>query len=129
MYGPGISERRRAPGGDIIRYTDAALDSGGNGMYSGAGRRRHPDSGGQGYGEPEDSACWASIWEPWDFLAEIEKSGMPDALDSLILDNYTIEPRMLLEGSVYRETGEPVKNLALNDIVVNRAGRSAYYRL
>lgn len=56
------------------------------------------------------------------FLAEIEKAGVPDALDSLILDNYTIEPRMLLEGTVYREGREPVKNLALNDIVVNRAG-------
>ena len=56
------------------------------------------------------------------FLAEIEKTGVPDALDSLILDNYTSEPRMLLEGTVYREGKEPVKNLALNDIVVNRAG-------
>lgn len=56
------------------------------------------------------------------FLAEIEKSGIPEALDSLILDNYTIEPRMLLEGTVYRAGGEPVRNLALNDIVVNRAG-------
>ena len=56
------------------------------------------------------------------FLAEIEKSGVEEALDSLILDNYTIEPRMLLEGTVYREGREPVQNLALNDIVVNRAG-------
>lgn len=56
------------------------------------------------------------------FLAEIEKAGIPDALDSLILDNYTIEPRMLLEGSVHRGDGSPVKNIALNDIVVNRAG-------
>ena len=56
------------------------------------------------------------------FLAEIEKAGVPDALDSLILDNYTIEPRMLLEGCVHRAGKEPVRNLALNDIVVNRAG-------
>ena len=45
------------------------------------------------------------------FLAEIEKSGIPEAMDSL-----------LLEGRVYREDGEPVRNIALNDIVVNRAG-------
>ncbi|MBC5660077.1 NAD(+)/NADH kinase [Anaerosacchariphilus sp. NSJ-68] len=56
------------------------------------------------------------------FLAEIEKSGISEALDSLILDNYTIEPRMLLEGTVHRADGDPVRNLALNDIVVNRAG-------
>jgi NAD+ kinase len=51
------------------------------------------------------------------FLAEIEKSGVVDALDSLILDQYTVEPHMMLEGTIYRESGEP-----LNDIVVNRAG-------
>ena len=57
------------------------------------------------------------------FLAEIEKSGVPDALDSLILDHYTIESRMLLEGSVHRKNGELIKsNIALNDIVANREG-------
>ena len=56
------------------------------------------------------------------FLAEIEKSGISDALDSLLLDNYTIEPRMLLEGCVHRRNGAPAQNIALNDIVVNRAG-------
>lgn len=56
------------------------------------------------------------------FLAEIEKSGVTDALDSLILDNYTIEPRMLLEGTIFRE-GKPCEhNIAFNDIVVNRSG-------
>ncbi len=56
------------------------------------------------------------------FLAEIEKTGVTEALDSLLLDHYTIEPRMLLEGTVYRQGKKPVRNLALNDIVVNRAG-------
>lgn len=56
------------------------------------------------------------------FLAEIEKSGVLEALDSLFLDAYTIETRMMLEGSVYRKEGDPVRNIALNDIVVNRAG-------
>lgn len=56
------------------------------------------------------------------YLAEIEKSGVTDALDSLILDNYIIEPRMMLEGTVYREGGETVSDIALNDIVINREG-------
>jgi len=56
------------------------------------------------------------------YLAEIEKSGVTDALDSLILDNYIIEPRMMLEGTVYRENAEPVSDIALNDIVINREG-------
>lgn len=56
------------------------------------------------------------------YLAEIEKSGITDALDNLILDNYTIEPRMMLEGTVYRKEGEAVSDIALNDIVINREG-------
>lgn len=56
------------------------------------------------------------------FLAEIEKTNVNEALDSLILDNYTIEPRMMLEGTVCRRGVSRVHNLALNDIVVNRAG-------
>lgn len=56
------------------------------------------------------------------YLAEIERSGIQDALDSLMADQYTVEPRMMLDGIVYREGMEPVREIALNDIVVNRAG-------
>ena len=56
------------------------------------------------------------------YLAEIERSGIADALDKLMADAYTLEPRMMLEGTVCKKEGEGVHNLALNDIVVNRAG-------
>lgn len=56
------------------------------------------------------------------YLAEIEKSGVLDALDNLMLDRYTIEPRMMLEGTVYRDREEPIRDIALNDIVINRSG-------
>ena len=56
------------------------------------------------------------------YLAEIEKSGVLEAMDSLMEDIYTLEPRMMLEGSVCRKEKKNVHNLALNDIVVNRAG-------
>lgn len=56
------------------------------------------------------------------YLAEIEKSGIVDALDSLMTDVYTLEPRMMLEGTVCRKGSGDIHNLALNDIVVNRAG-------
>lgn len=56
------------------------------------------------------------------YLAEIEKSGIVDALDSLMADVYTLEPRMMLEGIVCRKGSGDIHNLALNDIVVNRAG-------
>lgn len=56
------------------------------------------------------------------YLAEIEKSGIRDALDRLMLDDYSIEPRMMLKGTVHQGEHAPVENIALNDIVVNRAG-------
>lgn len=56
------------------------------------------------------------------YLAEIEKAGVLDAMDSLMADDYTLEPRMMLEGVVCRGGESAVRNLALNDIVVNRAG-------
>lgn len=56
------------------------------------------------------------------YLAEIEKSGVRDALNHLILDEYTVENRMMLEGTVYRENGSAIRDIALNDIVINREG-------
>ena len=56
------------------------------------------------------------------FLAEVEKSGITDALDHLMQDSYELMDRMLLSGSVIRDGKELLKAHALNDIVVNRCG-------
>ncbi len=59
------------------------------------------------------------------YLAEIE-SDSPDsvkkALDALIDDNYSIENRMLLEANVIRNGEVVYKDIALNDVVINRTG-------
>ena len=56
------------------------------------------------------------------FLAEIEKENMYTALDKLMNDEYYLESRMMLTGTVYRD-GEPMmSDIALNDIVLNRSG-------
>ena len=56
------------------------------------------------------------------FLAEVNQSGITDALDRLISDEYEIEKRMMLHGISY--TGEIRKDdaRALNDIVITRKG-------
>ena len=56
------------------------------------------------------------------FLAEIEKENMYTALDKLMNDEYYLESRMMLTGTVYREGKEVETDLALNDIVLNRCG-------
>lgn len=56
------------------------------------------------------------------FLAEVDKSSIPSALDQLISGDYEIEERMMLQGTVYRD-GEIIgRDVALNDIVISREG-------
>lgn len=56
------------------------------------------------------------------YLAEIEKQNVQAALEKLIADEYTIEDRMMLSGSVYVDGEETECDVALNDIVLNRFG-------
>ena len=56
------------------------------------------------------------------FLAEVDRNSLYPALDKLIRDQYEIEERMMLSGTVYR--GEEIlgESIALNDIVIGRDG-------
>ena len=56
------------------------------------------------------------------YLAEIEEQNVRSALERLIADEYTIEERMMLSGSVYVNGEEVEQDVALNDIVLNRSG-------
>ena len=56
------------------------------------------------------------------YLAEIEEQNVPAALERLIADEYTIEERMMLSGSVYVDGSCTEQDIALNDIVLNRFG-------
>ena len=56
------------------------------------------------------------------YLAEIEEQNVQTALERLIEDEYTIEERMMLSGSVYTKGACTEQDVALNDIVLNRFG-------
>ncbi len=56
------------------------------------------------------------------YLAEIELSAIAPTLDRLIADDYSIEDRMMLQGTVVSASGERSENIALNDIVISRRG-------
>lgn len=58
------------------------------------------------------------------FLAEIEQQHTFKALDCLFEDRYEIELRQMLNGTISNETGKSYAGLALNDIVITRAGFS-----
>ncbi len=56
------------------------------------------------------------------YLAEIEEQNVQAALERLIADDYTIEERMMLSGSVHVNGERAEQDVALNDIVLNRFG-------
>lgn len=57
------------------------------------------------------------------YLAEIDRTGVKAAIDRLILDQYLVEDRMMLEGSAYHKGKKLLQDIALNDIVIGRHGR------
>lgn len=60
------------------------------------------------------------------FLAEVEPDQIFSVIDRLFLNDYEMENRMNIMGSVYKGTQEKpiLEDIALNDIVVSRAGFS-----
>ena len=55
------------------------------------------------------------------FLAEVEKDDIIGTLNRLIADQFFVEKRMLLKGSIVRGDKVVMENVALNDIVINRS--------
>ena len=56
------------------------------------------------------------------YLAEIDRSSIDGALNHLMLDEYTIEKRMMLNGKVYHKEDLIAEDVALIDIVIGRDG-------
>lgn len=56
------------------------------------------------------------------YLAEIEESNLEPALKAMLADEYELESRMMLEGSIIRDGGVIETAQALNDIIVVRSG-------
>ncbi len=56
------------------------------------------------------------------YLSEIDMEQVFPAIDQLIEGQYSIDERMLLNGSVIRDEQEIYSDIALNDIVINRMG-------
>ena len=56
------------------------------------------------------------------YLAEIELPGIESALDRLLNDEYELEERMMIIGTVKKEGKEPEEDCALNDIAITRRG-------
>lgn len=56
------------------------------------------------------------------FLTDADMSTARETLANVVNDRYEIDLRMMLDGSIYRNGEVIYKNIALNDIVINRCG-------
>ena len=63
------------------------------------------------------------------YLAEIGIETLYNALDQLLLGEYTVEKRMMLYGSVYSKGQKIVSDTALNDIVIRRTKQLRTFRI
>ncbi|MBP2653015.1 MAG: ppnK [Firmicutes bacterium] len=63
------------------------------------------------------------------FLTEIEIADLDQALDRLILGNYTLQERLMLDAVLVRDNRETYLSSALNDVVVTKGGCSRMIRL
>ncbi len=57
------------------------------------------------------------------YLAEVECKSLPDVLDRLIADEFSIEERMMLMGTARHQNRTLLQDMALNDIVITRNGK------
>jgi NAD+ kinase len=109
----GITEHAAASYEDIGRQADLAIIMGGDGTMLGAARqlaRSNVPLIGINHGR-------------LGFITDIPLHSANDALASVINGNYEAEERDLLEGRVMRGDNVMFSGLALNDVVLNRAGR------
>ena len=114
-----IQEQARSAPDSRYRYTDAGaippdvegvLDLGGDGTLIQASRDLVET------GLPLLGINMGSLG----YLAEIDLQNVPVALDRLMGDDFSIEDRMMIAGTVYHQNRVLMRDMALNDIVIGR---------
>ncbi|MCX7923252.1 MAG: NAD(+)/NADH kinase [Clostridia bacterium] len=63
------------------------------------------------------------------FLTEVEKNDIDKAVEYILQGKYSVEERIMLEGTVIRDDKVIEKEVALNDIVISRAALSRILHL
>ncbi|MFW7340172.1 NAD kinase [Pollutimonas sp. H1-120] len=109
----GIREHTVASYQEIGKQADLAVIMGGDGTMLGAARQLADSN------VPLIGINHGRLG----FITDIPLHSANDALASVIQGNYEAEDRVLLEGRVVREGQTLFSGVALNDVVLNRAGR------
>ncbi|MCB5362318.1 NAD kinase [Pusillimonas sp. CC-YST705] len=114
-----LTEFGQASYEQIGETADLAVVMGGDGTMLGAGRMLAP------YRVPLIGINHGRLG----FITDIPLHNATDALSRVIKGHYDIEERMLLEGRIVRDGQTLFSSLALNDVVINRAGRGGMIEL
>ncbi|HLU16284.1 MAG TPA: NAD kinase [Burkholderiaceae bacterium] len=112
-HNTGITEFPVASYEDIARQADLAIVMGGDGTMLSAARVL------AGSGIPMVGINHGRLG----FITDIPVHNATDALKHVLLGNFNFEDRFLLEGRVVRNGETLFSGVALNDVVLNRAGR------
>ena len=115
----GITDLPIADYQQIGETADLAVVMGGDGTMLGAGRHLAP------YKVPLIGINHGRLG----FITDIPLQDATNALAHVIEGNFEIEERLLLEGRVVRGEEIMFSGLALNDVVINRAGRGGMIEL
>lgn len=109
----GVSGYPVADWDEIGRTATLAVVMGGDGTVLGAARHLAP------YGVPLIGINHGRLG----FITDIPLQDAHDALGRVLEGNYQAEDRMLLQGGVWRGEQQMYSASAVNDVVLNRAGR------
>jgi len=99
---------------DVFRLSDIVVCLGGDGTFLKAARKAYK----------KDIPILGINLGNLGFLTEVDRLDIDKAIEQLFCGNYKIEERMMLEASIYRDGKEPVKDTALNDVVITRGAIS-----
>jgi NAD+ kinase len=106
-------EARRVPEETLCEQADLAIAIGGDGTMLYASRLARES------GTPILGVNRGRLG----FLADITPNEMVDSVEQVLAGNYTKDTRMLLDASLHITTGATASAFALNDVVVQRAGK------
>ncbi|MGI6669217.1 MAG: NAD(+)/NADH kinase [Acetivibrionales bacterium] len=99
---------------DVVDKSDMIICLGGDGTFLKAARRV--------YGK--DLPMLGINLGNLGFLTEVDRDNIDNAVEKIFRKEYEIEERMMLEAVIYRKGAEPLRDVALNDVVIARGAVS-----
>lgn len=99
---------------DVIKRCDLVICLGGDGTFLKAARKVHG----------KDLPMLGINLGNLGFLTEVDRDNIDNAVEKIFNNEYEIEKRMMLDAVIYRKNAEPLRDIALNDVVIARGAVS-----